>query len=124
MCSWDIIIITVGSTRVSAVDDDYDMFFHNPGMAGLVSQAYPFVLKSNAITIGMWVRLTNSELSGTVFFTLYGLRWVEIVSQLHSREIVILLVLIVHVIGYVYVSWNNVNIHVMPLIIDDHVISS
>jgi len=50
------------------------MFFHNPGMAGLVSQAYPFVLKSNAITIGMWVRLTNSELSGTVFFTLYGLR--------------------------------------------------
>ena len=48
----------------------------------------------------------------------------EIVSQLHSREIVILLVLIVHVIGYVYVSWNNVNIHVMPLIIDDHVISS
>ena len=69
-----IIIIVVGSTLVSAVDDDYDMFFHNPGMAGLVSQAYPFVLKSNAITIGMWVRLASTELSGTVFFTLYGLR--------------------------------------------------
>ncbi|KAK2159046.1 hypothetical protein NP493_1752g00003 [Ridgeia piscesae] len=77
-----IIIITVGSTRVSAVDDDYDMFFHNPGMAGLVSQAYPFVLKSNAITIGMWVRLTNSELSGTVFFTLYGLSKRDITGKL------------------------------------------
>ncbi|KAK2180165.1 hypothetical protein NP493_454g00003 [Ridgeia piscesae] len=65
-----------------AVDDDYDMFFHNPGMAGLVSQAYPFVLKSNAITIGMWVRLTNSELSGTVFFTLYGLSgWIVLGCQ-------------------------------------------
>ena len=48
----------------------------------------------------------------------------EIVSKLHSREIVILLVLIVHIIGYVYVTWNNVNIHVSPLIIDDHVTSS
>ena len=68
------VVIIVGSTVVSDVDDDYDMFFHNPGKAGLVRQAYPFVLKSSTITIGMWVRLASSELSGTVFFTLYGIR--------------------------------------------------
>ena len=59
---------------VPAVDDDFDLFFHNPGRAGLASQDFPFILKSDAITVGMWVRLANSELSGRVFFTLYGLR--------------------------------------------------
>ena len=69
-----VTVAIIDYTGVSAVDDDYDMFFHNPDMAGLVSLAYPFVLKNSAITIGMWVRLANSEHNGTVFFTLYGLR--------------------------------------------------